>query len=1026
MPRRAPRPLAAQELETRVCPVLTPDAFEVDDTWQAARPHPTTGAAHVHSIHTDGDVDWIRFSLAAPADVVVQTDGPDGDTRLSLYAAADPTEPIASNDDGGAGYFSRLALPLAAGDYLAAVDEYGRNDTIERYTLAVRAYAAADLTVNSARVGGADHLAVGGRAAVSWTGKNRGPGTADPGHDGDPSWTDRVYLSADETLDPADVALGDWEYDGRALARGRTYRAADTVDLPADVAWAGKAAYLLVQSDADGAAADADRGNNVRAVTVRFDPLVELQSPLPGRLADGRTAVTFAALGYDFGRAAVLDIAVDRDAKPRNGAARWVASNQPVTNQGDPVSVSATLADLPPRAAPYYVWARLRDPATGAATYTAPVPLFVGQTAAQSDDALGDTVGGSGFEVFGVDAGRLGRDLIFRVRTNFQPDRSGSSTGGDVRLVVGDRTYGLAVNSHAVADGRQLRAGHLYARAAFRGGTIVEEVPTFIDDFTTHVSGRSAVRVTATPGRPWAYELSGRVDLRALDGYESGDDVQVGWAMYCGNDTDEVDVRPEDPDFILASAGFDGDRLAFGYGATGTTGPVQVSVFESADDVLGPDDILRDTQTVNPAPNASGAGSFPRPPAPLTSHYILVVADPDNVVTEANEFNNTQVMFTSVDLTPKVLADDVVPTDEPLLHLKHLFGGEKLNVPVTILNQGTDPAVGRVTVSLFLADRPNLTGTKIAIGDNKKTPVAVNLQSGQSLKVTIPAKVPTGQLKKETRYYIVAKIEPAGMREGNGGNPQTANNVGATEFGLMFIADPSQWFHADQYFDVVRKVYNGYDPYAPQGVSPPPADGLHYTATFETTGGYDNPRLDPYIDTPQAQVPTIGIGLNLTALIPTVKQGLAAAVRAYFPTAVPADFANKTDNEIIQSLIARAFAGNHQPVHEAGEAQRLYRLAYDYHTERALRLVGGPQTYEVTSVLIDIQYNSAGGLAGYTSLLKVVNAAEYDGVLAGFYMFDSKRTRDLGTHPNKAHDRIVANYQYLLAGQAERLGRFGP
>jgi len=188
------------------------------------------------------------------------------------------------------------------------------------------------------------------------------------------------------------------------------------------------------------------------------------------------------------------------------------------------------------------------------------MPITVAPVAAMSDDALGDTVGGSSYEVFGVDAARFDRSVYVTVRTNFPAAEVGR--GGDLRLVVGGTVYGLAVNTHSIANNGQVVAGDLYRGATFRGGTVVSSVPTFIDTYASRISGRSAVTVVRTPDRPWSYEIQARVDLAGFPGYQPGDTVLAGWSMYCGNDTDDVVIEPEEEtDIALTTARFNGQRL---------------------------------------------------------------------------------------------------------------------------------------------------------------------------------------------------------------------------------------------------------------------------------------------------------------------------------------------------------------------------------------------------------------------------------------------------------------------------------
>lgn len=116
------------------CPV---DAYEADNSLVTARPI-TSGIDQVHSICAAGDTDWVRFVLASPSAVTLETSGPSGDTRMWLQSSAGTV--IEYDDDDGAGNFSFIDRTcgvdaLAAGTYYVEVDEYGGNDHIDSYTL---------------------------------------------------------------------------------------------------------------------------------------------------------------------------------------------------------------------------------------------------------------------------------------------------------------------------------------------------------------------------------------------------------------------------------------------------------------------------------------------------------------------------------------------------------------------------------------------------------------------------------------------------------------------------------------------------------------------------------------------------------------------------------------------------------------------------------------------------------------------------------------------------------------------------
>jgi hypothetical protein len=113
------------------------DSYEPDNTSSQAN-EIVSGSPQNHSIVPATDEDWVWFSLSEESEVVVETSGPSGDTRMWLYDNS-LTE-IEFDDDGGTGNFSRIdricgADPLSAGTYYVKIDEYDNDDEIASYNI---------------------------------------------------------------------------------------------------------------------------------------------------------------------------------------------------------------------------------------------------------------------------------------------------------------------------------------------------------------------------------------------------------------------------------------------------------------------------------------------------------------------------------------------------------------------------------------------------------------------------------------------------------------------------------------------------------------------------------------------------------------------------------------------------------------------------------------------------------------------------------------------------------------------------
>lgn len=110
-----------------------------------------------------------------------------------------------------------------------------------------------------------DNVTAGTNAAIQYTVSNQGP-LATSGR-----WTDRVYLSLDNTLSADDKLLGSYD-NGAALAPGESYaNASASIGIPIRVRGD---AYLLVWADANNSVDEyPNDGNNIQAAKIHVDPI---------------------------------------------------------------------------------------------------------------------------------------------------------------------------------------------------------------------------------------------------------------------------------------------------------------------------------------------------------------------------------------------------------------------------------------------------------------------------------------------------------------------------------------------------------------------------------------------------------------------------------------------------------------------------------------------------------------------------------------------------------------------------------
>jgi len=108
-----------------VQPLAPPDAFEIDNTQPLAVPISPDAVPQAHNFHTEGDVDWVRFSAVIGTTYRVETLdlGDDSDTVLALFDQYGV--PLAVNDDcEGLASCITWTAP-ASGTFAVRVWEYG-------------------------------------------------------------------------------------------------------------------------------------------------------------------------------------------------------------------------------------------------------------------------------------------------------------------------------------------------------------------------------------------------------------------------------------------------------------------------------------------------------------------------------------------------------------------------------------------------------------------------------------------------------------------------------------------------------------------------------------------------------------------------------------------------------------------------------------------------------------------------------------------------------------------------------------
>jgi len=175
-------------------------------------------------------------------------------------------------------------------------------------------------------------------------------------------WIDRVWLSADDTLDPGDTALGSQPASVSAqslpLAAGGSYSGTATITLPNDPqAYADGTYWLFVETNADGDSPESDQGNNDLAVELSLSTLpgprvTAMQPSTEGRVID-YVDVTFDR-EMDLSTFTTEDVIVAgpggalavNSVSALGGDAYRIAFDQPTTGGEYSITVGPNAADL--------------------------------------------------------------------------------------------------------------------------------------------------------------------------------------------------------------------------------------------------------------------------------------------------------------------------------------------------------------------------------------------------------------------------------------------------------------------------------------------------------------------------------------------------------------------------------------------------------------------------------------------------------------------------------------------------------
>jgi hypothetical protein len=366
----------------------------------------------------------------------------------------------------------------------------------------------------------------------------------------------------------------------------------------------------------------------------------------------------------------------------------------------------------------------------------------------------------------------------------------------------------------------------------------------------------------------------------------------------------------------------------------------------------------------------------------------------------SNLFHGFEYTFGQISID-ETTVDPAAAVDLPL---NHVWGGENVKVPITVSNPEGIAVNGTIRIDLYLSTTPNLDKSPTFLLEKAFSNVVATPPPNDifDVAVAIPSSLQPG-----AKYYFVAQVSATG-------HPSDNDNLAATQDPFEFVS--TRPHHAltinldKTYFDIVRDTVAKTDPFVLAG-APDPADGQHFTAAFESPGGYDNPNLKPYLDT--AKHPTIGIGINLDSISGIVMKTLVGDVKAN-----RSGWKNLSAVAVINRLKLEAHQKNAPASLTISQAQQLFILAYKQ-AESAARSFVGVNVWKnnlsrtAQWALTDLAFNAGGngGLTGFTQLRQALSKGSPDYLRAGFEVLDSLRSAQ-----QVQYARSLADYEYMVRG----------
>jgi subtilisin family serine protease/subtilase family serine protease len=547
--------------------------------------------------------------------------------------------------------------------------------------------------------------AAGQAISLTDTTRNQGKGAADP------SLT-RFYLSANSTLEPADILLGARQVP--VLAAGASNAGSTAVSIPQ-----GQAAgtwYLIAKADGEDAVVESTETNNKSSRTIKIGPdfdITAFSAPTVG--AAGQT-ITVTDTTKNIGAGAA-----------GSSQTRFYLSKNTSLEPADTLIGSRSVPALAAGAA-----------SSGSATVTIPQGTATGTwnliaqadgegiiaEALETNNAYSRTIAiGPDLDITAMSSPATAAPGQTIAVTDTTKNAGGGPAGASVTQVFFSKNSTIDA-SDLLAGSRNVPA--LAAGASSAGSvsfTIPEATATGTWYLLAKADGPGALTETSETNNTYSRTINIGADL----------DI-TAMSAPSGAGAGQTIVVTDTTKNIGAAA----------------AGPTVTRIYFSADGSIGASDILvgsRNVPALGAGQSSSGSTNVTIPAGTVPkTWYLIAKADGEGVLAETSETNNTFTLtiYIGPDLT-------VTAVSAPATAV----AGQTISVGDTTKNKGAQ-AASPTTTDFYLSTNSSLDASDVRIGSRSVPALAGGTSSAGTAAVTIPSGTTAGT------WYIIAKADAAG------------------------------------------------------------------------------------------------------------------------------------------------------------------------------------------------------------------------------------------------------------------------